>query len=388
MNKIDNLSFNEDDIDMNKDLNSKCSCGTGLPWIKDNIIMLYPCEHMLHEKCYIKYRDNSAYTGTISTQKHFPIDDRSISIQRAITRVIKNKKGEIVTKPNNIIDEEYYILDNTHFCPICHKSIEKIFMITDEDLHHQRFADMLSISYYDNMSYNSPVGFIDSMFDFLSIFIKSLFASNSNDGRAICEKIFSLNNLTLKVHGLDKIKLEKKKVYICNHVSQLELFILYYLLGTGFLASVAVNKDSFLMERVRKVVPLLTFNRGPNKKDGKMDIVEEMKKFVNKRGSICLFPEGIMKHPDALIKFRSGAFHIGYPVYSIVIRHNDIISDNYVNNFLYKLCGKKNLNIEVFINGPYYPPFDNNSIEKIRSIMAKKGNMILSRVSNRDIIDK
>ena len=174
-------------------------------------------------------------------------------------------------------------------------------------------------------------------------------------------------------------------MYICNHVSHLELFVLYYLFENGFLASSIANTEH-LIEKCKKVIPVLMVDRGD--KSRSLNIVEEMRKFVEENGSICLFPEGLMKHPDALVRFRSGAFHIGYPVFAITIRHNDIISDGYLNGFLYKLGAKRNINMEVHVLGPYYPPFNESSIEKIRSEMAKYGNMVLSRVANRDIVDK
>ncbi len=323
---------NMDDIDYNKVLNSKCMCGIGLPWKKDNVVMAYPCEHLYHEKCF----------------------DKIIS-------------------------------ENVRICIMCNTKIEKKLSMCDESIHHQRFADIFSMSYYDNMSQNTPSKFIDSIFDIANIFAHVPMIKTREDVKKICEDVFSLNNLTISVYGLEKIKQEKNKVYICNHVSHLELFVLYYLFENGFLVSSVVNSEH-LMDRCKKVIPMLMVNRGD--KDRKENIIEEMKKFVEEYGSICLFPEGLMKHPDALVRFRSGAFHIGYPVYAITIRHNDIISDSYINGFLYKLGAKRNINMEVHVLGPYYPPFDDKSIEKIRFEMAKHGNMVLSRVANRDIIDK
>ena len=319
-----------DDIDYNKVINSMCNCGVGLPWKKGNIVMAYPCEHIFHEKCFEQFKD------------------------------IK--------------------------CPLCNEIIEKKLSMFDESIHHQRFADMLSMSHYDNMSNNTPGRFLDSIFDLATVAARVPFASNSDDAKEICENLFSLNNLTMKVYGQEKIKLEKNKVFICNHVSHLELLIIYYLLGkgTGFLVS-SITKDSQIMEKCREFVPLLTVERG--NKNKKVNIVEEMTKFVDKYGSICLFPEGMMKHPDALLRFRTGAFHIGRPVYAITIRHNDIISDGYINGFLYKIGAKRDINIEVHFLGPYYPPFDDMAIEKIRLDMALNGKMVVSRVSNRDIVD-
>jgi 1-acyl-sn-glycerol-3-phosphate acyltransferase len=319
----------KDDIDYDKVLNSICSCGIGLPWVKDEIVMIYPCEHMFHEGCYKKIKDG--------------------------------------------------------LCPICKSVIEKTMALFDEDLHHQRFSDILSVSCYVDMCYTTPGRFLDSLFDLATIFARVPFTTNKEEGREICEKIFSLNNLTLKVYGLEKTRIEKNKVYICNHVAHLELVIIYYLLGTGFLASSIVGQSK-IVDQAKQIVPLLTFDRGNKSK--KINIVDEMRNFVDEKGSICLFPEGMMKHPDTLIRFRTGAFHIGRPIYAVTIRHNDIISDAYINGFLYKLSGKRDINMEVHIMGPYYPPFDDNAIEKIRVDMARSGNMVLSRVSNRDIVDR
>jgi hypothetical protein len=323
-----NNNKNNENIDYGKVLNSKCICGTGLPWKKESIIMGYPCEHMFHEKCF----DN-----------------------------LKDKK-----------------------CPLCQKSIEKGLTIFDEDLHPQRFADLLSMSHYDNMSHTTPGRFLDSLFDLASVAAKFAAVSSKIEAKQICEHIFALNNLTLKVFGLDKIKLEKNKVFICNHVSHLELVVIYYLFSPGFLAS-SIAGQSKILDQVKNYVSLLTFDRGS--KDRNFNIVDEMRKFVDEKGSICLFPEGLMKHPDALVRFRTGAFNIGRPIYAITIRHNDVLSDGYINGFLYKLGGKRDISMEVHILGPYYPPFDDATIEKIRLDMARYGNMVLSRVSNRDIVD-
>lgn len=327
MNIID--AHNNDVIDYNKILNCKCYCSIGLCWNGDETVMAYPCEHMYHNRCFDK-------------------------------------------------------LDNK-ICKICNTEIKKKLTMFDKDLHHQRFADILSMSYYDNMSNNTPVNFLDSIFDFASVMLSLPFLKSHEDGKLLCEKIFSMNNLTLKVHGLEKVKKIKNKVYICNHTSHYELIILYYLLKPGFLSSSIIN-DVGIAGYLKNVVNLFTFSR--NDTNRSYNIVDEMRKFVDKYGSICIFPEGLMKHPDSLVRFRSGAFHINRPIFAIVIRHNDILSDYVINKLLYKLGAKRDINIEVYILGPYYPPFSDKDIEQIRIDMAKYGNMVLSRVSNRDIKDE
>ena len=335
-NDFDQYNMQDHNIDYDKELNSLCICGTGLPWKRDIIIMIYPCEHLYHNKC--------------------------------LNKVLSKQKNKC-----------------EHYCEFCGTSIEKKYNLFDKTINHQRFADILSMTHYDDMSVTTIGRFLDSLFDLASIIVRVPFITDYKSGKELCEQIFAMNNMTLKVYGLDKIKLEKNKVYISNHVSHIELIVIYYLLGTGFLASNIIG-NSPMVEKIKQIVPLMTFERGD--KNRKVDIIEKMKEFVDEKGSICLFPEGMMKHPDTLTKFRSGAFHINRPVYAITIRHNDIISDGYVDQFVYKLSGKRDIAMEVYILGPYYPPFDQNKIEEIRMEMALRGNMVLSRVSNRDVKDK
>lgn len=317
------------DPDPDKELNSRCFCGTGLPWKDTPIVMAYPCEHMFHESCYKK------------------------------------------TKPH------------TRVCRLCNSPITRMLSMVDKDIHPQRFADMLSMTHYSDMSNNNPIGFIDSIFDLASLLIKLPLMDNATDGKRLCETVFSLNNLTLKVYGMEKLKLEPNKVFIVNHVTYLEFVIIYYLFDTGFLAS-SISEQSAMMKHFKKLVNIMTFNRGSGKD---VNIIDKMREFVDKYGSICLFPEGMMSHPDALVRFRTGAFHIGRPIYAISIRYPEIVSDGYVNSMLYKISAKRDMTIEVNILGPYYPPFNQTHIEKIRSDMAYKGKMVLSRVTNRDIKD-
>jgi Acyltransferase len=318
--------------DPNKNLNSTCFCGLGLPWMGCETVMAYPCDHMCHIDCYNKLDDNA------------------------------NKN-----------------------CELCGEPILRLFGLLDEDIDPQRFADILSMTHFCDMSENSPASFIDSIFDLTTVMARLPFVDSVEDGKHLCEGLFSMNNMTLKVYGQEKLKLEKNKVFISNHTTYYELPIIYYLLNTGFLAS-SIADDSKIVTQTKKFIPLLTFKRG-EKKDRKFNLVDKMRDFVDDNGSICLFPEGLISHPDALIRFRTGAFHIGRPVYAVVIRYPEIIADGYVNQVLYKMGAKKDMTIEVHILGPYYPPFTPEDIDKIQADMAYHGKMVISRVSNRDIKD-
>lgn len=327
----DNNDNYVDKIDDNKILNCMCHCGYSLPFKNDIVVMLYPCEHLIHLNCFKKLKSRT--------------------------------------------------------CPYCQDRVNKIIRITDKDICFQRYADILSMSYYHNLSFNTMENFVDSFFDMVSVFVKIPFLKNQKDGKDLCKKLFSLNNLTLKVSGMEKLKLTDNKVFICNHVSYFEFIIIYYLFNCGFLASSIVGKSS-LVDQFRKIVPLLTFNRGDKSNNKGKSVVDQMRDFVDEKGSICLFPEGLMHHPDTITRFRTGCFYINRPLYSITIKHNDLIMNETVNGFLFQLGSKKNMNVEVIVQGPYYPPFSDDDMEKVRTDMAKKGKMLLSRVSNRDIKDK
>src|SRR3990167_6977446 len=45
-------------IQTSKIINSTCICEKGLPWIRDKVLMLDPCEHLIHQKCFNKKKTN------------------------------------------------------------------------------------------------------------------------------------------------------------------------------------------------------------------------------------------------------------------------------------------------------------------------------------------
>jgi 1-acyl-sn-glycerol-3-phosphate acyltransferase len=191
-----------------------------------------------------------------------------------------------------------------------------------------------------------------------------------------------MNNIEIKVRGLNKIK-PGPKVFIANHTSHLDFFTIFYVLGPGFLAS-SVVKDNIVSNQLTNILPLLIIDRG--KKGG--NTVDKMRKYVETHESICLFPEGMMTHPDTIIRFRTGAFNVGYPVYPVVLKYTNVVGDMSTPNFILKIASRQHEIIEMHILGPFLPPFDENKIELVRHAMANRGKMVLSRVSNRDIIEK
>lgn len=316
-------------IDTDKIINSKCICKNGLPWIKENVIMLDPCEHLIHHKCFTKLK--------------------------------------------------------TTKCPYCKFHITRIISSNDfkyNPLLYQKCIDIISVSNFDNMSkiYTDKVLF--NLPNLIGTILKIPFTRGIEAGKKLCSDILSMNNIEIKVKGLNKIK-SGQKVFIANHTSHLDFFAIFYILETSFLSS-SVIRDNIVSNQLSNVLPLLIVDRG---KVGE-NTVDKMRNYVKENGSICLFPEGMITHPDTIIRFRTGAFNIGYPVYPIVLKYRQVIADMSTKNFILKMASQQKEFIEMQILDPFYPPFDENKIELVRHTMAKKGKMAISRVSNRDITDK
>lgn len=308
---------------MDKIINSKCICKKGLPWIEEEVVMLEPCEHLIHKKC------------------------------------IKS-----------------------HICPYCKIKILNIIYKNDYKINpklYQKCIDIMSMSNYNNGSIDYSKILL-SLPDGISTMIQFPFSKGITEGKKLCENIFHMNNIKIRVHGLSKIK-NGPKVYISNHTSNLDFIILFYILGCGFLASSNI-KDNPIAKSITNIIPVLMIDRGK-----KTNTVDKMKEYVENVNSICLFVEGMMTNPNTLIHFRTGAFHIGHPIYPIILKYKNNICDMDLGKFILKLFSEQTEEVDMIILDPFYPPFNETKIELVRHEMAKIGNLLLSRVSNRDIVD-
>ncbi len=314
------------DIKINKNLNMICGCGIALNSKKIKLVMVLPCEHIYHYKC------------------------------------IKNENK----------------------CKICNCYINNYFFMNNKlttELDLQRYSDMLSVSNFCDMSDYSSINVLDNIINLLKIIGKIPFIEDIEDARQEINEFLSLNNTSIYIRGLDKIQ-KHNKVFIANHTSYLDFLLIMKFIDTYFLSSKFLVQNIIGRQFVKKV-PIMIIDR-----DKSDNTVEQMKKFIKKHGSICIFPEGAISHPETIIKFRTGAFHIGCPIYAIVIRYENIKSDFSISKFLFKSCDRADVKIYLDVLGPYYPPFTDIDIEKIRIDMAITGKMLLSRVSNKDMKEK
>ena len=315
-----------------KTINSKCFCNKSLPFFKNDIIMLCKCEHMFHLDC--------------------------------------------------------FNLTNKSICYICKTPITSVFKLSDyenfneinKSKYKQKYIDLLSMTNFDGLSSYDIHKTIKNI-PFTTYILGSIpFLKGYSDGLTLVKNIFTLNNIKIKVKGLKKIN-NLPKVYISNHTCYLDFMVIFYIFKCGFLSSTEINLTPIGRQLV-KIVPCLLIDRNI-----KSNTVENMKKYIELEGAICLFPEGMQTHPKTLIEFRTGAFNVGHQIYAIVIDYDIPIADMIVKDFILKIMSEQTINIKVRILGPYNPPFSKNDIENIRKDMALSGKLFLSRVSNRDLVE-
>jgi 1-acyl-sn-glycerol-3-phosphate acyltransferase len=318
-------------IDYIKDINSVCYCNNPLGYIKDKIIMLEPCEHIIHTKCYMN--------------------------------------------------------SDIHKCNICNTKVKQIFTteilekLKDNPKYYQKYVDILSIQDFSDKSvpsYNNK--FMKSLPKIMNIISKVPFSYGIDGAHSVTTSFLSMLNCKLVVKGIENIK-DTKKVIISNHVSPFDMLPYFYIFKCATLASSIVNQSP-LGRKFSSLYPIVFVDRGHQSKT-----VQKMKNMIDKIGSLLLFPEGMCTNPNTVTKFRSGAFHIGYPVCPSIITYTPLIYDSDNFELIKKMFSHNEITITINILPMEYPPFTPEKIENIRNKMAIAGNMALSRVTNRDIKD-
>lgn len=311
----------------NKIINCKCVCDKVIMWTEDATISLDPCEHIIHRKC-------------LSDKTKCPI------CSCALTKYYNEKELQKLS----LTDNSYY----------------------------QKYVDIVSLknpSYLSKINTNKVVKRLPSTIDVIT---KILTSKGFDKMKEISEKMLTMFNTKMIVHGQEHIT-DERKIIISTHTSILDHMVIAYLFRCGFLSSITIMK-SYFGRLVTGIVPMLLLDR--TKKE---NTVERIKNYVTNEESLCLYPEGVITHPDTIIQFRTGAFNTGHPVQPVVIKYDTTVHHWSIDVSVQKLLSLDELTIEVFILPMEYPPFTAEKIESIRQKMGKAGNMALSRVSNKDI---
>lgn len=319
---------------MNKIINSVCICGDRLYKTENEFIVILPCQHLIHSEC-IKHIENV----------QCPYCSKHIKNIRTFSEIV-----DIIKKTNN-------------------------------RMYHQIYIDMMteqSIENIDNISYSKLLinlpGVIDTLFNIIV-------AQDRSDFKFVMDEFLETCNIHIHVKNKEKI-LNNTKIIISNHVNHLDAMVIYKIFGCSFLGS-SVMKDDWLGKKIINIFPTLLIKRNNSK-----NVVDTLRHYVRNNGDICIFPEGYMSHHDILCRFRTGAFHIGYPVQPVVLKYTPVLScTGGTSEYISKIFSQNRIDITAIILDPIHPPFDKNKIEYIRNLMAQTGNLALSRISNRDIID-
>jgi 1-acyl-sn-glycerol-3-phosphate acyltransferase len=356
-NTIKNNNINEKDIE----INSICPCKD---YFRDDhtIVILMPCSHIMHEKCYLEI------------------------LKKSHTKFMDNNKENLIK------------------CKLCKKNIK--YVINEHMLKHEyanKKYKQLKIDLYAiklnqkdvqlNIT-NYPIAFIK----FTSILNKLLGIKSNDDVISTIDSLFSCINLKLKiidnttnnkiiiendqVKWIDDELNNSKMAIISNHSSYLDPIIMYYLFRCGFISS-----DFILTSNIGKLLAaqmnLLIFKRNVDK-----NIVEKMKEYLNGEiNRIGIFPEGLIKTNDTLCRFRTGAFYLDVPICPIIIKFEKMIFDHDMDTYILKLMSQDVINVEVYISDLIYPPFNSKKIEKVREYMGKVGNLKMSRGTNKFTTD-
>ena len=197
---------------------------------------------------------------------------------------------------------------------------------------YQRFIDLICVSNEYNKNYNLP-NTIDNSCTLIKTLYNLKYSKNMNEIRSYLDDIFSLNYTNIHIKGLSKIK-KTPHVLISNHQCYLDSVIITRFIDTKFIASETIKKN--WEKFIPNFLPILYISRGKNK-----NTVDQIKNFLKNNNSICLFPEGAMTNKRTLSKFRTGAFHLGVPIYSIIIRYENCLETFDIKNLFLRLSRRE-----------------------------------------------
>lgn len=337
-------------------VNYACHCKKNFK-VGDNILYLLPCCHILHDKCF----------------NQFIISKKIILKDSTDTKDLK--------------------------CPLCENKIKTILnekKIFSKSKYQKYQNDIISVK-IDNSAQINYMTLPLSIVKFTG-FMNKLFLIQSTE-EIINTLEYTFRFLNFKINIIDKtskgafnfknnvISWKNKKdndaktVIIANHSHYMDSFILHYIFRCGFVSSEFINKTD-IGRLIASKCKLLIFRRGVDK-----NMVDKIKEYLEEKRKIVIYPEGAMANNDCLMKFRTGAFYTGANICPVVIKYRNFVYDDDFKQMIFKLITQDEIPVDVYINDIEYPPFDNQKIEKIREKMAQVGNLKLSRVSNRNIVE-
>jgi len=357
---LDNKSIKKKEssiIQCNKELddtivNYVCSCKKSFK-SRDNILFILPCNHMIHDRCFNEFIINKQINSRKTNNLECPICSKKIKSILNEQKIFSKSKYEkyqndiLSVKIDNSSSINYMIL------PI---SIVKFTSIINKLILINSDEEIINTLEYTLRSLNIKINIID----------------NTKKGFTIKDNIFTWNN---------KKDNNSKSIIIANHSHYLDSFILFYIFRCGFVTSDFINSTE-IGKLIGEKCKLLIFKRGVD-----TNMVEKIKKYLEEKKKITIYPEGAMGNNNSLMRFRTGAFYAGANVCPVVIKYKNFVYDDDFKQTILKIISQDEILVDVYINDIEHYPFNNEKIEKIREKMAQVGNLKLSRVSNRNLVE-
>ncbi len=335
----------------------------------------------------------------IKMKKKISHDDSIVNYVCHCNNYFYNKEKIVILLPcNHLIHEKCisnHILNNKKNCPICDIVFTKILLESklSNSKYYQNKIDIKSVRLNENSSFINYYLLPLSIIKLTSLLNKVLAAQTRDEIYSCVEYLFRLFNFKINIIDNTKnnpiyfknnlIKWKNKEdensniVIISNHTNYLDSVVLLYLFKAGFVASDFINKTDLGKKFVDKC-KLLVFKRGRD-----TNMVEKIKEYLNINKRIVMYPEGGMSNNETLFRFRTGAFYTNGVICPVVIKYNPFVWDDDFKKNIFKLISQEEINIDIYINDLCYPPFTNDRIDEIRNYMADIGNFEKSRVSNK-----
>lgn len=344
------------------------------------LLYILPCCHIVHENCFNEYLLKYQYKKLFSCKNSHNTD-----------------KNINTNKNTNIFTEKKISKKDFLECPFCQNQIITVlteYKINSKKKYHQYKIDIKSIKLDNSASINYMLLPL-SLIKFTTFMNKLIIANTEKDLLNTIEYMFSCLNFKIniidntsknpivvkenKIHWKNKKDNEKKLVIISNHSHYIDSIVLYYLFRCGFVSSDFINQTD-IGKIIATKMKLLIFKRGVD-----TNMVQKIKEYLREQQKITIYPEGAFGNNETLLRFRTGAFYVGETICPIVIKYKKVIYDDNFQSMLYKIITQPSIDVNVYINDFFYPPFDDKKIEEVRDYMANVGDFEKSRVSNKTI---
>lgn len=341
MNKtIKNNKNNKKDIIVNY----TCYCSKYF-YNNEEILYMYPCCHIIHKNCFnINLLENIIKCPLCNNNVKKVLTEKKILLKDKYNQEkidIKSIRFPSDSKINYMLLPASLIKFNLLLTKLINSSV------LSNSLSTKNLVDMTDLVF---KSYNYKLNIIDN--------------TKYNPIKIIDNKITWINN-----EDQDKL------IFISNHSHDADIIILFYLLQCGLVASDNAN-SSYIGKLISSKCNFLVY------KDG-IDIIKQIKEYLDKKKKIIIFPEGIISNNETIMRFRNEAFELNTPICPIVIKWRDFVYDNNMSQYIFKLITQDEINVDIYINDIYYPPFNQEKIDSIRDYMAQIGNLEKSRVLNK-----